>query len=147
MTISLSRHLLPIALLLCALVSSANTYATDLTVNIKGARTDKGVVIVTLHNKKDGFPGKNAISEKKMKIKKGKAKVVFKDVKPGEYAVALVHDEDGDGKMKTSLIGIPKEGFGTSKNVKPKFGPPKYSAAKFDLTEEAKALSITVLYF
>ena len=34
----------------------------------------------------------------------------------GSYAASIQHDEDGDGKLKTNFIGIPKEGVGISNN-------------------------------
>lgn len=57
------------------------------------------------------------------------------DLPPGEYALSVFHDLDGDGKLKRSFIGIPKEPAGLSNNAVPRFGPPKYKDAKFTVGE------------
>ncbi len=41
-------------------------------------------------------------------------RVNFAGIAPGRYAVTAQHDEDGDGKLKTNFIGMPKEGVGIS---------------------------------
>ena len=61
--------------------------------------------------------------------------VTFKDVPAGTYAVSYIHDENGNGKMDTNFMGIPKEGYGCSNNAKGFMGPPKWEDAKFELTE------------
>jgi uncharacterized protein (DUF2141 family) len=36
----------------------------------------------------------------------------FSDIKPGKYAIAVIHDENCNGKLDTNMFGIPKEGYG-----------------------------------
>jgi uncharacterized protein (DUF2141 family) len=72
--------------------------------------------------------------------------VSLKDVPHGTYAVSVIHDEDGDGKLDTSWLGIPREGVGVSMNAKGKAGPPKYKDAKFVLDAAEKKLKIKVRY-
>jgi uncharacterized protein (DUF2141 family) len=33
-------------------------------------------------------------------------------IKPGKYAIAVIHDENCNGKLDTNMFGIPKEGYG-----------------------------------
>jgi len=78
-----------------------------------------------------------------VKSKSGKATCVFKGLKPGKYAVSVMHDEDKDGELKTSMGGRPKEWWGVSNNVPPeRFGPPKYEAALFSYTGEPKTIKV-----
>ena len=49
----------------------------------------------------------------------------------GEYAISLFHDVDGNGKLKTNLVGMPREPYGFSNNAKGKFGPPTWAASVF----------------
>mgnify|MGYP006090738909 FL=1 len=44
----------------------------------------------------------------------------------GKYALRFFNDDNENGKLDTNLFGIPKEEFGNSNNVKPKFGPPNF---------------------
>ena len=39
-------------------------------------------------------------------------KYLIKNLPEGEYAIAIYHDENGDKKCNTNMIGIPKEGYG-----------------------------------
>ena len=39
-----------------------------------------------------------------------------------------------------NLIGIPKESYGSSNNVKPILGPPKFEKMLFSLTENKKLI-------
>jgi uncharacterized protein (DUF2141 family) len=57
------------------------------------------------------------------------AVVVFENVVPGRYALSFIHDENDNKKLDTNLIGIPKEGFGYSKDAMGRFGPPKFDDA------------------
>lgn len=118
-----------------------------ITVNITDCHDDKGEVLVTLYNSKDGFPEQPEKAIKKVtgKIKDGKSQVVFSDVPYGEYAVSILHDENGNGKMDKNIMGIPKEGNGASKNPE-SFGPPKYEDAKFDLNSEKSSVEIKMKY-
>jgi uncharacterized protein (DUF2141 family) len=53
--------------------------------------------------------------------------------KPGRYAIFVVYDKNGNGKMDKNFLGIPKEPVGLSRNpAPPKFGPPKFKDASFD---------------
>ena len=54
--------------------------------------------------------------------------LLFDDLPSGTYALALIHDENGNGKLDT-MMGIPKEGFGFSKNPAIRFGPPSFKSA------------------
>jgi uncharacterized protein (DUF2141 family) len=38
------------------------------------------------------------------------------DLPPGDYGVAVIHDENSNHKLDRNLIGIPKEGFGFANN-------------------------------
>ena len=49
------------------------------------------------------------------RVRGPRAACVFRDIPPGTYAMAALHDEDGDREMDT-VIGIPREGFAISNN-------------------------------
>ena len=72
------------------------------------------------------------------------ARISFDSISPGKYAIQFFHDENENQKMDFSLIGIPKEKFGSSNNVKPILGPPKFEKMLFNLTENKKVIMIPV---
>ena len=72
------------------------------------------------------------------------AEISFDSIFPGKYAIQFFHDENENQKMDFSLIGIPKEKFGSSNDVKPVLGPPKFEKMLFNLTENKKVIMIPV---
>lgn len=118
-------------------------------ITIKGFRNTKGQALVSLFASAKGFPDKGKIAQerKAYRIVGGQIEIRFDDVKPGTYAVAVLHDENKDFKMKTGLFGIPKEGYGISKGAKGRFGPPKFADAKFKVTAKDDVhLTISMIY-
>ena len=68
----------------------------------------------------------------------------FPDLPPGTYAIALIHDADGNGDMTYSLLGLPSEGFGFSNNVVPVFSAPSFDDAAFALGAEGAHLQVAL---
>lgn len=69
----------------------------------------------------------------------------FDGLPHGNYAIAVIHDENGNSKLDT-LAGIPREGFGFSQNPAITFGPPRFAAAKFAMTTDAEIQRIRMRY-
>ena len=72
--------------------------------------------------------------------------LTFHDVKPGRYAIALLHDENDNGKADRAAMMIPTEGFGFSRDAKVRMGPPKFQDAAFEVTDRPEHLSIRMRY-
>ena len=72
------------------------------------------------------------------------SKISFDSISPGKYAIQFFHDENENQKMDFNLIGIPKEKFGSSNNVKPVLGPPKFKKMLFNLIQNKKLIMIPV---
>ena len=72
------------------------------------------------------------------------ARISFDSISPGKYAIQFFHDENENQKMDFSLIGIPKEKFGSSNDVKPLLGPPKFKKMLFNLNDNKKVIMIPV---
>lgn len=66
-------------------------------------------------------------------------------VPPGDYGIAAFHDIDRDKKLKTNVVGFPKEPIGFSNNAKIVFGPPSFEDARITVkANETILLSITL---
>lgn len=146
---SVHRLFLPAAAV--AFLVAASAGAKDppadgtLTVKISNIQNDSGQIGCSLFSKKDGFPTKADKADARMfvKSKGGTATCTFKDLKPGKYAVSVMHDEDKNGELKTSMVGRPKEWWGVSNDVPAeRFGPPKYEKALFDFAGAPKTIKI-----
>ena len=59
----------------------------------------------------------------------------------GTYAVGVFHDVDGNEALSKNFLGIPKEPFGFSNNVRGRFGPPGFKDASISVTGD---LAITI---
>jgi uncharacterized protein (DUF2141 family) len=71
-------------------------------------RSSEGQLLCALFEDPDGFPdGEHAIKGARSKTTKGRATCQFKGLAEGVYALAVFHDEDGNGDMDT-ILGIPK---------------------------------------
>ncbi len=66
------------------------------------------------------------------------SEISFDSIFPGKYAIQFFHDENENQKMDFSLIGIPKEKFGSSNDVKPILGPPKFKKMLFEIYQDKK---------
>lgn len=66
------------------------------------------------------------------------------DLEPGRYVVAVFHDTDGNGRLSTWPVGLPKEAYGFSRNARGRFGPPSFESAAFDLPATGARQSITL---
>jgi len=103
----------------------------------------------SLFSKEDGFPSSAEKSDKRVwtQHKSDKAICKFRNVNAGEYAVAVMHDEDKNGELNTSMVGRPQEGWGVSKNLPARrFGPPKYDDAKFKYAGGQMTIDIKLRY-
>ena len=81
-----------------------------------------------------------------IKIRDKQARCDFEDIPRGTYALAVVHDENMNGKLDTNLLGMPKEGYGFSNDAKALFGAPSFSAASFPYDGQNLELTISLNY-
>jgi len=73
---------------------------------------------------------------------KGQATLDFGKHPPGEYAVVVFFDRNGNGELDTGMLGIPKEKIGFSNNARGRFGPAKWDGARFMLADTDYEASI-----
>lgn len=63
-----------------------------------------------------------------------------------DYAVAVVHDENGNGRLDTYFFGAPREGLGASRDARGFLGPPRFDAAKLHLARGRLSVPIRIRY-
>jgi len=112
--------------------AAATTSPATLEVSIYGLRSMKGNVLVCLTANPRFFPdcSKDPKSFSANVPARDSAQVSFRGLAQGTYAISILHDENGNGKMDMAVF-IPKEGFGFSRNPAIVTGPPKFKAAAF----------------
>jgi uncharacterized protein (DUF2141 family) len=118
-------------------------------VQIMDIRNSTGSVDCALFDSPAGFPVEVLLMAKKvmiMKVRNTQARCDFEDILPGRYALVVIHDENMNGKLDTNLLGIPKEGYGFSNDVKALLGAPSFSAASFHYDGGILELTISLHY-
>lgn len=105
---------------------------SDVSATVTGLRSAKGQVVACLTMRPDIFPDCQRDPTARA-LKTPAAQTVTLDfgrVPKGVYAIALFHDENGNGKLDKRLI-IPREGYGFSRNAPVMMGPPRFASAAF----------------
>jgi uncharacterized protein (DUF2141 family) len=131
-------------------VSSAGAQqAGSVTVNIDGFKGTEGVALVTLYDSAESWlKVPKALQVVRLKISGATLQVELKGVKPGAYAVSVIHDENKNNELDMRWLPYPKpkEGSGASGNPDTKVGPPKWEASKFEVGAGGTSVSVTVKY-
>lgn len=81
-----------------------------------------------------------------IKVRDKEARCDFEDIAPGTYALAIVHDENMNGKLDTNWLGIPTEGYAFSNDAKALLGAPTFSAASFSYSTGNLDMTISMHY-
>lgn len=100
----------------------------NLEVLARGFRAERGRACFALFTDAAGFPDDptRAHAHAEAPIDYGQARVTFDPVPQQPVAVAVLHDMDGDRRMRTGPFGIPLEGFGVSCNPPIRLGRPRF---------------------
>ena len=104
----------------------------DVSATITGLRSQKGQVVACLTTRPDTFPEcQRDPQARAVKVPAAATvQVDFGPVPAGRYAIALFHDENGNGKLDKRLM-LPREGYGFSRNAPVMMGPPRFASAAF----------------
>jgi uncharacterized protein (DUF2141 family) len=123
--------------------------SSTLAVDIEGVRSSNGNVSCSLFNAADGFPGPSPIvnGARTSPASQPTMHCEWSGIPAGDYAVAVQHDEDGDGTLDTNFVGAPTEGYGATNNVYPGTRAPSFEESKVSLGEsESRSFTITLKY-
>ncbi|OBX22531.1 MULTISPECIES: DUF2141 domain-containing protein [Bizionia] len=127
-----------IAFTLTSFISHAQDSLQTYTISVKVVNplNNNGHVLIGLHTA-DTFMKADGIQSAKIKVIDGQAIASFENLKPGNYAVMVVHDENDNSRMDFEANGMPKESYGMSNNPM-LMGPPIFNDAKFELKEDTE---------
>ena len=128
--------------IVASLVVAGPVSAGDLTVTLHGIRAQTGLVKVAVVDSQAGWKGEAAPVQADGAPAQGEeATFSFKDLKPGQYAVMITHDENGNGKLDTNITGMPLEGYGFSNNPQV-MRKPTWDEARFTVTGSDLAIDV-----
>lgn len=127
------------------LLGAAAPATGTLEVRLDNLRSNKGVIRLCMTAEAGNFPDcKDSAKAISRSVPAGSA-IRIEGLAPGDYAVAIIHDENGNSKLDT-FAGIPREGFGFSRNPAIGFGPPRFAAARFTVAAGANMQQVKVRY-
>jgi uncharacterized protein (DUF2141 family) len=134
------------AALAAAMAADAQT-ANSISAPIQGLRNNNGQVRCGLFNSAATFrqPGKELMGVA-VPISNQQATCVFQNVPPGTYAIAAFHAENNETQLQTNFLGIPKQGYGFSRNPASSMGPPAFNEAAYAYQGGAVSFPITLKY-
>ena len=120
--------------------------AHALTVRVTNIPGVKGNLLVGLYQTAESFTDSPMAESPKIKLVTAEDQiVVFDDLKPGKYAVAVVQDLNRNGKLDRNFLGMPKEPLGFSVIKKIPKGKPKFEDCAFEIRDEPVAMVIALV--
>jgi uncharacterized protein (DUF2141 family) len=127
-------------------VAPGKTLCT-LKIHVTGFRNDHGNAGGNVFATQDGWPENNnkAIVHGGFPISGHQAMGIFQ-VPAGRYAVAVIHDENGNHKLDRNFLGIPKEGFGFANNPKIGLSAASFQAASVNVGCPMTQVEIRLIY-
>lgn len=117
--------------------------AADLEVEVIGLSSNDGDVHIAVYDTPELFPDSDGmIIETHVSISENRAVMIFKDLKPGRYAIAVYHDANGNHDFDQGIFGLPLEDYGFSNDARVFFAPPSFDEAAFEVLEPQTKITI-----
>ncbi len=134
--------------------------AAELRISIDGIRSQHGTVLIGVYDSATSFEnalrtsGSGAFVTDPYRVAAAalrvdaamRSAVVFTDLAPGRYAVIAFQDENDNGKLDKSFLGVPTEPYGFSNNAKGFLSSPSFDAAAITLGPADKAIRIALVH-
>jgi uncharacterized protein (DUF2141 family) len=133
--------------LVCSSSATAGFKGT-LTVEIDGFKNKEGQVCASIFAKSQGFPNQRdrVLQKQCTKIADTPVKITFENLPAGNYALAVMHDQNKDLILNRNSLGMPTEGFGFSRNPEVTTKPPKFEEAAFLVAGPNTKISVQLKY-
>jgi len=112
-------------------MNSSRAQTASIEIKVTDIKSQKGLIRIGLFTNEKDYLKNTAIG---------------KVVKPDDYALSVVHDENENGKLDSNALGIPKEGFAFGNNAMGKFGPPTFEKAKMKVEGQNVTWLISMKY-
>jgi len=139
-----ARLAAPLALFLSL---SGQAAPVEIDVQVQNLRNTNGVVRLCLTRDPAHFPNcdRDPAAVSRSVPARAAGSVRFTGLAPGTWALGVIHDEDGNGRLNT-LMAIPREGFGFSRNPRLRMGPPRYEDVRFPVAGGRATLTVRMTY-
>jgi uncharacterized protein (DUF2141 family) len=112
-------------------LAAADASAATLVIQVRGVQSNQGAIYAGVCA--TGFVDKDCPYRTREAAVVGTVELRIRDVEPGEYAIAVFQDLNGNGRIDRPFF-IPTEPFGFSNDVG-RSGPPRFEAATVSVRE------------
>ena len=116
-----------------------------LDVRIVASDPPTGLAGVALWSSREGFPEdiRHALQTVYVPITGGVAHVTLDSLEPeGRYAVTVYNDANDNGRFDKNWIGMPREPWGVSNNIRPTLRAPRFGEAVIELGPGVQSIEI-----
>jgi uncharacterized protein (DUF2141 family) len=121
---------LTLVTLLALMGTSLPTLAHELMLKIDKVKTLNGSLLIAVYNQAPNYDNNTQwVVARKIKVTEAPMLISLGDLPAGDYAVKLFQDENDNGQIDKSVIGIPTEPYGFSNNGG-SYGQPSFDEAK-----------------
>lgn len=131
-----TNRLISACLLAAALGVYTQAAADTLTIVIEDIRDASGTVQVQVLAGQEQFEGGGAVAQFLEQAVEGTLTITAEDLPPGEYAIRIMHDVNGNDELDANFVGMPTEPYAFSNNARGMFGPATWEDARFVLEGE-----------
>ncbi len=128
------------------LLVAAHAQAATLQIEVTNVRNARGEILVAVCTQAE-FLKPTCSYKGRAPAQPGTTTVTVQNVPPGIYAVQAFQSEDNSGKLRRSLLGVPEEGVGFSRDAPFNFGPPSFAKAAFSFGPQGGQISFPLRYF
>lgn len=111
-----------------SLPSSLPEASGNLILQIENISSDHGALMVAVFARPDDFlkEGRECWRKRIETFTQGRHRMEIADFPHGQYAIAVYHDVNGNGKLDKNLVGIPSEPYAFSNNPRAKWKRPNF---------------------
>jgi uncharacterized protein (DUF2141 family) len=134
----MTRALVAALAALAHLAAVADAPAATLVIRVEGVRSSQGLIYAGVCA--TGFGDKDCPYRSREAASVGTVELRIRDVKPGDYAIAVFQDMNGNGRIDRPFF-VPTEPYGFS-NDAGRRGLPRFEAAKVSVREPTTTVVI-----
>lgn len=124
-------------------ILSATASGAPLTVNVEGVKARDGAFYVSVQTEEQFMKNAGTAGEIIAQVAEGTFTGTY-DVPPGNYAISIWHDDDGNGAFDSTEDGMPLDGWAMSGGQLA--GPPSFDDVSVEVTEAGAATTLTMSY-
>lgn len=130
---------------IAALGTAGAAQAGDVTINLTGVQARGGLLLVSLQTR-DQYRQPAGFGEIVRNPEAGTVSLTFHDVPAGDYALSVLHDENGDFQMQSAANGLPMEGWASSHGAELR-SDPTFDLVKVSIPEAGATLTEPMFYW